>query len=294
MICTLVYTLIVIGIVYKAYQHYLWATCSLDFSGKTIFISGGSSGIGEALTKRLIGLGAKKIIIAARRQEELDRVKKECASPERVQTFTLDLGSPEEVMKKCEKFFAGEEVDIVINNGGISMRECFEDIDFSVCTRMMNVNALSHIAVCKAALPGMISRKRGGHFCNILSISGYMGAPLRSMYVSSKFALSGFGKVLRAETRQHGIDVTQVYPSYVQTNISKNALLGDGRAFGKTDPNIAKGMPVEKCVTQILKSIKLGIAEMSVGGTGYKVIYHLGVYLPQQFTDFLSDKVLKK
>ena len=154
---------------------------------------------------------------------------------------------------------------------------------------MMNVNALSHFAVCKAILPGMIKRGRGGHICNILSISGYMGAPMRSMYVASKFALSGFGKVLRLEGAPHGIDVTQVYPSYIQTKVSENALTGDGSAFGKLDPNIANGMPVEEAVTQILKSITLGIAEMSVGGDSYKLMYHLGVFLPQAFTDFLSQ-----
>ena len=241
----------------------------------------------------MIKLGAKKITIASRRQEELDRVKSECSKPERVQTLILDLGKPDEVMKVTEKFFASEQVDIVINNGGVSMRELFADIDFSVCTRMMNVNALSHFAVCKAALPGMIARKRGGHICNILSTSGYIGAPLRSMYVASKFALSGFGKVLRVEAGHHNIDVTQVYPSYVQTNVSNNALMRDGSAFGKTDPNIANGMPVDEAVTQILKSIVLGIAEMSVGGDFMKFMYHIGVFLPQEFTDFFSTRGLK-
>ena len=72
---------------------------------------------------------------------------------------------------------------------------------------MMNVNCMSHIAVCKAALPGMMERKHG-QFVNILSISGYMGNPMRTMYCSSKFGLSGFSKVLRAECLPYGIDVT--------------------------------------------------------------------------------------
>lgn len=218
----------------------------------------------------------------------MDRVKNESAKPDLVQTFILDLEKPEEVYQKCKALFQKEKVDLLINNGGVSMREMFEDIDFSVCTRMTNINCLSHIAVVKAALPGMIARK-SGHVCNVLSISGYLGAPLRSMYVSSKFGLSGFGKVLRAETRQHGIDVTQVYPSYIQTNVSKNALMGDGSSFGKTDPNIAKGMTVDKSVTMILKSIQLGIAEMSVGGTGYKVFFYLQNILFQPFTDMMTD-----
>lgn len=189
--------------------------------------------------------------------------------------------------------FNKHEVDIVINCGGCSQRDAFEDLDFSVCTQMMNVNCMSHIAVCKAAFPGMVKRKRG-QFVNVLSVSGYMGAPMRTMYSASKFGLSGFGKVLRCEGREHGIEVTQVYPSYVQTNISKNALTGDGSKFGKLDANIKKGISADKCVNQILKAMTLNIAEMTIGGTMYKVLYHVMTVLPQFFTDYLSDKVMKK
>lgn len=164
-----------------------------------MFISGGSSGIGEALAKRMADLNAKKIIIAARRQEELLRVKRECSRPEIIETFTIDLDKPEEVLTKCEHLFAKEEVDIVINNGGISMRDFFEDLDFSVCIKMMNVNVISHMAVCKAVIPGMIARKKGGKICNVNSVSGYLSNPMRSMYCASKWSLNGFSKVLRIE-----------------------------------------------------------------------------------------------
>ena len=158
---------------------------------------------------------------------------------------------------------------------------------------MMNVNCMSHIAVCKAALPGMIERK-SGQFVNVLSVSGYMGAPLRSMYSASKFGLSGFGKVLRCEGREHGIDVTQVYPSYVRTNVSINALTGDGATFGKLDADIKGGIPVEMCVDYILKAMTLKIAELTIGGTIYKVLYHVMIVLPQFCTDYLSDRAVKK
>ena len=131
-------------------------------------------------------------------------------------------------------------------------------MDFSVCMKMMNVNCLSHIAVCKAVFPGMIARK-SGQIVNILSITGYMGTPMRSMYASSKFGLSGFGKVLRSEGRPHGIEVTQLYPYYVQTNISKNALTGDGSSFGKVDSNIKKGLTVEKAIDIITKAMTLTV-----------------------------------
>ena len=92
---------------------------------------------------------------------------------------------------------------------------------------------------------------------NILSISGLMGVPVRTMYCASKFAMDGFSKALAAEVRPHGISVTRVYPSYVRTNISKNAATGTGEKFDKVDDNIGSGMPVEKAVDMIIRAIYL-------------------------------------
>ena len=120
MLCTLFYIAIVAAVLYRVYRWHEWKQCKLDYSGKTVFITGGSSGIGEAFAKRIIDLGAKKVIIAARRQTELDRVKKECSKPELIQTFILDLNNPDECLKKCEELFAKEKIDILVNNGGCS------------------------------------------------------------------------------------------------------------------------------------------------------------------------------
>ena len=102
----------------------------------------------------------------------------------------------------------------MINNGGQSQRSLFEDTGYAVVSKLMNINCLSPIAICKAVFPGMQKRK-SGQIVNVLSVAGYLGAPVRSMYCSSKFALDGFCKVLRVEGRAHGVDVIQVYPSYV-------------------------------------------------------------------------------
>ena len=106
---------------WKAYK---WRTVQLNFEGVCVFVSGGSSGIGEELAKQLIRYNARKVIIAARRIEELQRVKEECAQicgdPDRVMVFVLDQSKPQEVYEKCKSLFEREHVDVVINNGGIS------------------------------------------------------------------------------------------------------------------------------------------------------------------------------
>jgi short-subunit dehydrogenase len=130
---------------------------------------------------------------------------------------------------------------------------------------MMNTNCMSHIALVKAILPQMIAGKQGGNIVNILSVSGIMGIPVRTMYCASKFAMDGFSKSLRSEVRAHGINITQVYPGYVQTNISKNAATGSGQSFGRLDDNIGQGMPVDQAVDIILKATYLERHEVIVG-----------------------------
>ena len=120
MLCLLIQVVLAVSVLYRVYQQLRWMLCRPDYTGKVVLITGGSSGIGEALTKKMNTLGCKKIIIAARRQNELDRVKKECQRPETIQTFILDLSKPEECLQKCTELFAKEKVDIVINNGGAS------------------------------------------------------------------------------------------------------------------------------------------------------------------------------
>ena len=92
---------------------------------------------------------------------------------------------------------------------------------------------------------------------NILSLSGLFGMPVRTMYSASKFGLSGFGKAIRAEVSDFNIHVCNVYPDYVQTNISKNALLGNGEKFNKVDDNAKKGYPVDKAVDEIFRAMTL-------------------------------------
>jgi len=203
----------------------------------------------------------------------------------------LDLSNPKEVLSRCKALFAKEKVDIVMNNGGASMRDCFEDLSLDMIEQMMNVNCTSHIAVVQAALPGFMERK-SGQIVNILSLSGLFGMPVRTMYSASKFGLSGFGKAIRAEVAEYNVHVCNVYPEYVQTNISKNALLGNGEKFGKSDPNAKIGYPVEKAVDEIFRAMTLKKTEFILGGLFYQLVPYIQV--SQNLTEYFADKYFKK
>lgn len=153
---------------------------------------------------------------------------------------------------------------------------------------MLNVNMVSHIAITKALLPKMIEQ-RSGQIINILSISGVLGVPYRTLYSAPKYGMDGFGKSLQSEVDQYGIRITQVYPGYVQTNISKNAKTGSGQTFGKLDDNIKKGMPVEKAVDMIIRATYLKRAEVYVCGWLYYFVPRLAF-----ISSTLNYLILKK
>ena len=153
----LLWVLIFAAIAYKAWQYFQWKTAELSFASKTVFITGGSSGIGEAMTKRLVQLGAKKVVIASRNVKEMERVKNECIDTNRVEIMQMDLSKPEECLERVKNFVQNSgEVDIVINNAGITMREEFQKTEFETCKMMMNTNCMSHIAITKGFLPLLI------------------------------------------------------------------------------------------------------------------------------------------
>jgi len=165
------------------------------FTGKRVFITGGSSGIGEHLAKRFVELGAH-VVITARREEELKRVKAEAKDPSKVDYLVMDLAKPQECLKQAE----GHEgkVDILINNGGVSIRDEFKEVEFSTVEHIMNVNTMSAISLTKGFLPKMI-KQGGGQIVFMNSICGLLGVPTRTIYSASKFALTGFAHSLRAE-----------------------------------------------------------------------------------------------
>ena len=199
----------------------------MSFKNKVIWITGASSGIGRALAIELAQQKVK-LILSSRTKEELERVKKKCANFSEVQILPLDLVDYTNLQEKVDKAIAFfDKVDILVNNGGISQRSLAIDTQISVDKRLMDINYLGTVALSKALLPHFIKNKKG-QFVVTTSIVGKIGTPLRSSYAASKHALHGFFDSLRAEQYKNNIFVTLVCPGFVNTNISLNALTGDG------------------------------------------------------------------
>jgi dehydrogenase/reductase SDR family protein 7B len=256
------------------------------FNQKTIWITGASSGIGAALARALSAQGAF-LIISSRREKELNDVKATCKDQSKVFVLPLDLANSQDIQEKANLVLGRYEIDILINNGGISQRSLTQDTPMEIDRKLMEVNYFGQIHLTKHVLKQMLHRK-SGHIVAISSLTGKWGFYLRSAYAASKHALHGFFDSLRMEVENEGIHVTLITPGFIATEISKNAVLADGKINGEMDPHQANGTAPAECANQILKGLSLQKKEFGVGGKEL-----LGLFLNRYFPRFFA-KILRK
>ncbi|MEM1322479.1 MAG: SDR family oxidoreductase [Bacteroidota bacterium] len=243
------------------------------YTDKVVWITGASSGIGEALSYAFAKEGAR-LVLSARREAELRRVQQQSGLPEeRVLVLPLDLAQLETMAAKVaavvERF---GRIDVLVNNGGLSQRSLIIDTDISVYKRLMEVNYLGTVALTKAVLPVFI-QQQSGQIGVISSLMGKFASPLRSGYCGAKHALHGFFDALRFEHEKNNVEVTLLCPGFIRTNVSRNALTADGSPQQKMDAATDKGMSPEHCAEQIIAALRRGKFEAYIGGKETLAIY---------------------
>lgn len=257
----------------------------MPFREQVVWITGASSGIGEALAKEMARLGAR-LVLSARREGELNRVKEACERPGDHLVFPLDASDANQLEPAVDEVrYRAGNIDIFIHSTGVSQRDPAVRTRLEVDRQIMELNYFAAVALTKALLPSMLERGRG-HIVPISSVSGKIGRPLRTAYCASKHALHGFFDSLRAEVHGLGVKVTIVCPGYVRTEMSTNALTGEGEAHGVTDPNTEQGITSEECAKAIVRGIIREDEEILVGG-----VETLGVYLKRYFPSLASRVV---
>jgi len=254
---------------------------------QVVWITGASSGIGEALTYKYASLGYR-VVISARRENLLQEVKNKCVNPEAIFVLPLDLTEPETFNNKVNIVIEKHgKVDILINNGGISQRSKTIDTSLEVDRKVMEINYFGNIALTKALLPTFTNQK-SGHIIVISSLTGLFGFYLRSAYAASKHALHGFYESLRLEEERNGLKVTIICPGFIKTDISKHAMDGQGMATGKMDENQSKGMSPSECAAQIFDAQQKNKYQAVIGKEKYGVL--LLRYVPKLFWKILKKK----
>ncbi|MBK0382756.1 SDR family oxidoreductase [Pedobacter sp. SD-b] len=261
----------------------------MDFKNKIVWITGASSGIGEALVYLLNQTGAK-LIISSRRADALYQVKQKCKkNPLDVHVLPLDLEQTETLFTKADdawKIYG--KIDILINAGGISQRSTVLETESAVEQKIMNINYWGTVNLSKALLPKMIE-KGSGNLVVLSSIVGKFGTQFRSSYAASKHALEGYFDSLRCEVFDKGIHVNIICPGFIKTNITINSVTENGKKYGKMDQNQENGMTASDCAQQILKAIDKNKEEVLIGG---KETY--GVYLKRFAPGYFSKMIRKR
>lgn len=291
-VCHTVHNSSVLGIKFISFIIYLSLLFLLStfvvFTNKTVWITGASSGIGRQLA---LGLAKKhcKLILSSRNTDKLEEVKSECIkSGAEAEVLPLDLSDIDFLSSITPKAIAIYGlVDVLINCGGVSQRSLIVETDISVDRKIMEVDYLGTVALSKSLLPHFI-QKQSGLYVVISSVMGVYSSPYRSAYSAAKHALHGFFDALRMEHEKDNIKVTIICPGFVNTDITRNALTGDGSAFGQQDQLTEEGLAAEDCSKRIIRAVEKEKFEAYIGGKEA-----LAVYAKRLFPKLLHRIVLK-
>lgn len=232
----------------------------MAFADKVVWITGASSGIGEALAKSFAAEGAH-IILSGRRVEALEAVA--AGLPTDTLIIPFEVTDYEALAGRTEQAWAWKgRVDILVNNAGISQRSLAIHTAPQVYTDLINIDLIAPIWLTQLNLPKMVEAG-GAHIIAISSVAGRIGAPLRTAYSAAKHGLIGYMDALRAEVSvAHNIQVTNVLPGSVKTNVARNAVTADGSIRGKSDDVIDAGDDPMDCAKAILEAVTNNVPEL--------------------------------
>ena len=261
----------------------------MSWTNKTVWITGASSGIGRAAANQWAELGAR-VILSSRKEAALQDVSNQWTEAQQAHSLILplDLAQSEQLPSKVEAAleWAGT-IDVMVHCGGISQRSTVLETTLEVDRRVMEVDYFGTLALTKALLPHFVERQ-SGQFVVVTSLMGLFSSPLRSGYCGAKHALHGFFESLRAEHHDDGIGVTMVCPGFIHTNISMNAVVGDGSQQGTMDAKTGAGLTPEACAARMIRAVQRRKPEVLIGR--FEIV---GAYL-KRFAPRLMRRIVRK
>lgn len=256
---------------------------------KVYWVTGASSGIGEALAKELFKQG-HSVILSARNVSKLEQLKKQLGSSDKIKILNFDITDIDQlstIASQAKELFG--RIDVIVLNAGLSQRSLVQETTFQVYRDIMELNYFGNVALTKSILP-IFTKQNSGQFVVITSLVGKFGTPYRSGYSASKHALHGFYDSLRAELmmNKQNIDVTIICPGFVSTNVSFNALGADGNATQVYDESNAEGMSPENFAKLAVPVIESKKFEAYIGGKETK-----GVLIKRLFPGLFAKLIAK-
>jgi short-subunit dehydrogenase len=255
---------------------------SMNFAGKTFWITGAASGMGRALALE-IASSKVRLIISDRDEIGLEQTATEIRTKgSTVRIEPLDMLNTNSIFDTAQKVIAdGELISGLYQFAGISQRSLVSETPIENDRKIMEVNFFGVVALTKAVLPHMIANG-GGQLAATSSLVGKFGFPYRSAYSASKHAIHGFFESLLAENSKNNIKVSILIPGRVQTNISRFAINKEGKEHGKLDDGQANGISAEKAAKLIFSGLKREKKEIWVGGSEMLML-HIRRFLPRLY-----------
>ena len=251
---------------------------------KVVLITGGTDGIGKALVNVMISKGAK-VATCGRKQDKLYNLQVQY-SGKPLHTVVADVSNEQD----CKNFIDSAiktfgDIDVLINNAGISMRALVKDTDLSTIRKVMDVNFWGTVYCTKFALDSIIKNK--GTIVGVSSIAGYRGLPGRSGYSASKHAVNGWLEALRTELLDSGVNVMWVCPGFTTSNIRNAALNKEAKPQGESPMDESKMMSADECAQHITKAIEKRKRTLVLTYTGKQTVF-INKFFPK-----LADKLVR-
>lgn len=219
------------------------------------WITGAGSGIGRALAVQLAG-PQRRLVLSGRRKSALEDVARVCRdSGAEVEVLPFDLVDEDERIRAVDHLAESKRLpEVLINNAGVSQRSSAVNTSWEVHRTIMDVNFTAAVHLTKMVLPHLITGNNGC-VLTVSSIAGLLTSPLRSTYNAAKAAQISYFRTLRNELYRTGVLVSVALPGFVRTDVSRNALQGDGSRYGTLDPNQAGGISPEQAAAEIIAGL---------------------------------------
>lgn len=262
-------------------------------NGKVVWITGASSGIGEHIALALARGGAK-LVLSARRLQELERVKENCLKTGKNLTDQDVLVLPMDVTAIEQLEFHFQQViehfgklDILVNNAGRSQRADWEDIEIGVDRDMFDLNVFGVVALSRIVVR-YFQKKKEGHIVVTSSLAGVRAVPFSGSYTGAKHAIHGYFDALRMEKLKSNIAVTLLCPGPVFTNfLAESFTSRTGEKFGQAVEPTDRRMTAQRCGYLCAVAIANKLPEAWMALFPIIPLYYIFVYYPNITSLFL-------
>lgn len=252
---------------------------------QVVVITGGTDGIGKALVEQYLDKGAW-VATCGRSEEKLAALKQELAG-KNLLALQCDVSQENECKSFMEQVISKYgQIDILINNAGISMRSLFKDVSLETMKKVMDINFWGTVFCTKYALDSITNQK--GTIAGISSVAGLRGLPGRGGYSASKFAMNGWMEALRTELLDTGVNVMWIAPGFTRSNVRKAALTKDTKAQGQSPLNESKLMTADECASHIIKAVEKRKRTLVLTFQGKQTAFM------NKFFPSLTDKLTRK